>query len=103
LRLKRIEAGRDCSAATQNHRGDFGRAVEAEGNPDRADAAVDIELQSFELKDSFDILLPQIRKIQGADKGQTDLTSMRVAAEHELNRRACRVLEKAICEVRRVA
>ncbi len=91
------------SAATQNHRSNFGRAVEPERNPDGADAAVDVELQSFELKDSLDVLFSQIWKIHGAGKGDTDLAAVRVAAEHELNRRAGRVTEKVVGEVRRMA
>jgi hypothetical protein len=91
------------SAATQDHRSDFGGAVEPEGNSNRADATVDVELQSFELKDSLDIFFSQIWKIHGAGKGDTDLAAVRVAAEHELNRRACRVTEKVVGKVRRMA
>lgn len=90
-------------AAAQSHGCDFWRAVETEGNPDGADAAIDVELQALKVEDTFDVFPSPRGKIDGADKRNAYLAPVRVTAEHELDARAGRMIEKFVGEVGRMA
>ena len=91
------------SSSPQRHRCNFRWAIEPEGQPDGADAAVDIELQTLKMKDPFYVFPSPLRKVHGADKRQAHLASMGMAAEHELNTRAGRIVEESVGEVGCVA
>lgn len=67
--------------------GEFGGAVEAEGEAYCADASIDVELHVVEVKDSFDVLLAHGREDQRADVGEADLAAVGVAGEHEVDER----------------
>ena len=67
--------------------GEFGGAVEAEGQAYGADAAVDVELHVSEVEEAFDVLLAHGREDQRADEGKADLAAVGVAGEHEVDER----------------
>ena len=67
-----------------DHR-DFRGAVQAEGKAHCADSAVDVELHSIEAVVPFRIFLPEWRQNERAKKWQTNLASVGVAREHEIN------------------
>lgn len=70
---------------------DFGGAVEAEGQADGAEAAVDVELHLVEAVESFGVLFGHGRQDQWAQEWKPDLTAMGVAGKHEVDERAARV------------
>ncbi len=75
---------------------DLGRAVEAEGKADSADAAVDVELHVAEAEVALDVLLTHWRKDERAEEGQADLAAVGVAGEHEVDERAARMLDDGV-------
>ena len=67
----------------QSDDGNLRRAVEPKGYADRADAAVDVELQLAEAEPSLDILSSHRRENQRTNQRQANLAAVSVAAEHE--------------------
>ncbi len=65
--------------------GDLWRAVETEGKPYGADAAVDVELHLVEAIVAPRIFFAHGRQDEGSDKGQADLAAVGVAGEHEVD------------------
>jgi hypothetical protein len=90
--LGRLE-GDDC---------DLRWAVEAEGQAYGADAAVDVKLHSVETVVAFGVLLSHGRQDERAEKGESDLTAMGVAREHEVDERAAGMGDDMVGEVGRV-
>lgn len=76
--------------------GEFGGAVEAEGEAYGADAAIDVELHVVEVEDAFDVLLAHGGKDQGADDGEADLAAVGVAGEHEVDEREAGVQDDPV-------
>ena len=66
--------------------GDFGDAVEAEGDADGADAAVDVELRPAYLKASLAKEFPEGGSARGRQAGDADLSAVSVAGEDEIER-----------------
>ena len=65
--------------------GKFRRAVKPEGKTNRPDAPVDIELHTADAEVTLHVLLPLWRKNQWAIEGKSDLSSVGVTGEHEVN------------------
>lgn len=82
--------------ALEGEVGEFGGAVEAEGDADGADASVDVELHVAEFVEAFDVLLAHGRENEGADVGDADLAAMGVAGEHDVDERKAGVLDDVI-------
>ena len=59
--------------------GEFGGAVQPEGQTDGADAAVHIELHVVELEHAFDVLLTHGWQNERAEYGEADLAAVGVA------------------------
>ena len=79
-------AGRACrSGGLEGGYGDFGRAVEAEGNAYGADAAVDVELGRAEQVMAFRIEPAEGRERERAKAGDADLTAVGVAGEDKIH------------------
>jgi len=74
--------------ALQGEEGDFGGAVEADGDADGADATVDVELHAVEAVEAFDVFFCAERSEDGAEDGHADLASVGVAGEHEVDQAA---------------
>ena len=87
----------------QSENCDLGRAVEAEGEVDRSDAAIDVKLQVPNAKPSTDIFPPKLRKMEWGKKRQANLTAMGMAAEHETDRLSFRFCEQIVDVVGSVA
>jgi hypothetical protein len=82
--------------------GDFGGAVQAEGHAYRAEASVDVELHLVEAEEAFGIPAAHGRQHHGAQEGQADLASVRVAGEHKVDEGGARVMDCFVGEVWRV-
>jgi hypothetical protein len=78
---------------------DFRGAVEAEGQAYGADAAVDVELHLVEAVVAFGILFAHGRQNERAEEGESDLTAVGVAGEHEVDERAAGVGDDNVGEV----
>lgn len=89
--------------ALQGEVGDFGGAVEAEGEADGAEAAVDVELHVVELETSFDVLLAHGGEDERADGGEADLASVGVAGEHGIDVGEARVADDVVDVIRLMA
>jgi hypothetical protein len=76
------ERGQRWSGGLKREVGDLGRAVEAQGQADGAEAAVDVELEVAEAEVAFDVLLAHGGEDHGTDDGETDLAAVGVAGEH---------------------
>ena len=87
------------SGASQRDLGDLGRAVESEGRSNRAEAAIDVELQVLQAEQALNIFLAERGKRHGRNEWKANLSAVGVAAEHELNGWACRMLEHLIDEI----
>lgn len=72
-----------CSGSAQSVEGDFGRAVEAEGNAYGAEAAIDVEPNVAEAVLACGEEPAAGRKNDRADERETNLTAVGVAAKHE--------------------
>lgn len=83
--------------------GEFGGAVEAEGEADCADASIDVELHMVEVKDAFDVLLAHGGEDQGADVGEADLAAVGVTGEHEVDEREAGVQDDLVDIIRLMA
>ena len=71
---------------SQFYQGDLRRTHEPPGQQDGADAAIDIEGGFAKVKKTPGIAGTQgDARCQRPDQGQTDLSSMRVAAQHEID------------------
>ena len=87
------------SGGLEGDDGDFGGAVETEGNAYGAYAAVDVELHLVETEDSVGVLLAHGRQDEGAEEGQVNLAAVGVAGEHEIDDGAAGVLGDNVREV----
>jgi len=90
-------------SADEGDAGEFGGTVQAEGQADRADAAVDVELHVSEVEEAFDVLLAHGGKDQRADEGKADLAAVGVTGEHEVDERKARVVNDLVHVVGLVA
>ena len=73
-----------CRRTERKYR-DLWRTVESKRNADCADATIDVELQLANAEPSLDVLSSKRRQDKSAQKWKTNLTSMAVAAEHQVN------------------
>lgn len=80
----------------EREQGDFGWAVEAEGQADGSDAAVDVELHPVEAEEALDVFFAERRQDESADEGQADLASVGVAGEHEIDERETGMLDDGV-------
>jgi hypothetical protein len=85
--------------------GDLGGAIEADGEADGAEAAVDVELRFRvgETEEAFDVLLAHGREAEGWEEGQADLTAVGVAREDEVGAAGAGVAQDGVGEVGLVA
>jgi len=91
------------SGGAESDEGDFGRAIEAEGKADGADAAVNVKEQIVDAKPALNVLFAERRKDEGTEDGKANLAAMRVAGEHEANGFAGGMAEEIVGPVGRVA
>jgi hypothetical protein len=91
------------SGADEGHVSDFGGAVEAEGQADSADAAVDVELHVVKVKGALDVFLAHGREDKGANDGEADLATVGMAGEHEVDEGEAGVFGDLVDIVRLVA
>lgn len=89
--------------ALEGEVGDLGRAVEAQGETDGAETAVDVELHLAELEAAFDVLLAHGREDERADDGKPHLAAMSVAGEHGVDPGEARVTNDVVDEIGLVA
>jgi len=87
------------SGASQRDLGDLGRAVESEGRSNRAEAAIDVELQVLQAEQALNIFLAERGKRHGRKEGEAHLSAVGVSAEHELNSGSGRMLKQFIGEI----
>ena len=76
--------------------GDLGGAVEAEGDADGADAAVDVELHLVEAEEASDVLAAEGWEDKGAEDGEADLAAVGVAGEHKGDEAAAGVADDVV-------
>src|ERR1017187_10159680 len=91
------------SRPLQGEERDLGRAVEAEGDADGADATVDVELQAVEAVEACDILSASWGEDDGAEERQANLATVGVAGKHYVDQAAARVSEDVVGVVGGVA
>ena len=77
----------DFSGGIQGDDGDFGGAVEPEGQAYGADTAVDVELHLVEAVVAFGILQAHWWQDKRTDKREPDLAAVGVAGQHEVDER----------------
>ena len=82
--------------------GDFGGAVEAEGQAYGSDAAVDIELHAVELVETFGVFSAQWGQDHRAKEGEPNLAAVGVSGEHEIDEGAAWVGGDVVGKVRLV-
>ena len=85
--------------------GDLGGAVEADGEADRAEAAIDVELglSVREMEEAFDVLLAHGGEAEGWEEGQADLSAVGVAREDEVGAAGAGMAQDGVGEVGLVA
>jgi hypothetical protein len=85
--------------------GDLGGAVEADGEADRAEAAVDVELRFAvgETEEAFDVLFAHGGEAEWREEGETDLSAVGVAGEDEIGAAGAGVTQDGVGEVGLVA
>jgi hypothetical protein len=83
--------------------GDLGGAVEAEGEADGAEAAVDVELSLAELEEAFDVLSAHGGENQRGEEGKPDLAAVAVAGEDEVGAAGVGMAQEGVGEVGLVA
>ncbi len=83
----------------QGKQRDLRGAVEAKGQADRADAAVDVKLEAIEVEEALDIFPAAFGQMHGAEKWNEDLPAVGVAGEHQVHQAAARVGEQRIGKV----
>src|SRR5580693_6088362 len=99
-------AGREVSRGLnrmEGEEGDFGAAIEAEGNSHAAYAAVHVELRRSQLKNPLNVLAASGRKPQRTDDWQPHLAAMGMAAQNQGNCLTCGVHTQPIDIIRRMA
>ena len=84
------------SGGLKGEDGDLGRTGEAEGQADGSDAAIDVELHLAEAEVSHHVFLAHGGEDERAVEWHTDLASVRVAGEHEVDELAARVLDDGV-------
>ena len=73
------------SVCAQSEEREFRWAVESERHANGADAPIDVQAHAAELEPALNKAFSHGRKNQSADEGQTNLSAMRMSAEHQVN------------------
>ena len=99
------KAGQRRLGGVEGEGGDLGGAVEADGEADRAEAAVDVELGFAvgEVEEAFDVLLAEGREAEGRKEREADLAAVGVAGEDEVGAAGAGMAQDGVGEVRLVA
>jgi len=63
----------------QGQQGDFGRAIQADGNPDRAQAGAGVERERTYIVRAPNILFRQFRQVKRGEERKSDLAAVRVS------------------------
>jgi hypothetical protein len=83
----------------QGEDGDFGGAVQPEGQAYGAETAVDVELHLVETVEAFGVLLAHGRQDKRTQEGEPDLATVGVAGKHEVDERTAWVEDDVVGEV----
>ena len=70
-------------ASAQREQRDLGWAIKPERYADGADSTIDVELKASEPEPPLNVPSTQLRQGHSAHQRQANLTSMRVAAQHQ--------------------
>jgi hypothetical protein len=70
----------------EGEEGDLGGAVEAEGQPHSTDSAIDVELHAVQLVKAFGIDSAHGRQDERSEEGKLDLSAVRVAGKHQVDK-----------------
>lgn len=65
---------------------DFRGAIEAEGQAHGTDSAIDVELHTFQLVEAFGIDSAHRREDERSEEGKLDLSAVRVAGKHQVDK-----------------